>query len=50
MVDAKAQAIAVQQGDATLGIVTARALLLGVKGVPTADAGEHPLVRLAEVS
>ena len=61
MIDAKDQAIAVQKGEAILGIVTARTLLLGVKGVPTSDsgecpsvtaagAGERPSVNLAEVS
>ena len=42
MINSREQAIAVQEGDAVLGIVTARTLLLGVKGIPTAGAGPVP--------
>lgn len=43
-------AIAVQQDGATVGIVTARTLLMGVKGVPTSVVGGHAAAPEAEVA
>lgn len=50
MLDAKNQAIAVQAGDAVLGIITVRSLLMAVKGAPNAGTADAHPADLAEVS
>ena len=47
MLETEHQAIAVKAGDQTLGIVTVRSLLMGIKGNPSPNAGKAKTAALA---